>query len=654
VEASGKTLFAVAHATTPRGRVTVVDVTNPAALTVVSTVTLPKRASVFNVNDVALTPDGRTGFVASSDGNALFSFDAATGAVLSRTYAGTGPASVRLVSPGGSPRLVVTSELLGDLLVFDVADPASPKLAVTFDSPSSYLDEPPALSSDGRLAICTSADGNRVSAVDVATGALVATMATGKRPIASALWEGPEGRFALVLGGESRTVSSLKLAPSGFQPSGTFSGPEGAVTFSLYQNVVVSDDGEVAFLASRSTSELLAVDLDSAALVGRVAVGGGPSQVAVARDRQGRLRVAVLSADDATLAIVDATDPTNMAVAGTAPINGPYPSLLEYTNVVFSGDGSTAFVANASQFVYAVDAATAEVLGVVGTGFIPMTLALREDAGKRSLAVLNVQAGATSIAIVDATEPRAMSVRAKYEAPQSLEVALNNVPAFTQDGRHVIVGASFSRKVLAVDVATGTLAGTADGSSAVRPATFADGARQKFAAVNLGPSPTTFFRLSKRGAPRAAGAFEPPDGSYFVAGNHPLVGPDGASGIVANYGRGSLLAFDPRTGNVTGEIALGGGPGDVAVDWTRGRAVAIEANGTASAVIISDLTSEALATARSAHGSTPRPTRGRLRRTDIGLRSPNGGTGAESAERRATFSPTSKRVKLWQIQSNPK
>jgi len=654
VETGARTLVAVAHATAPRGRVAIVDATNLSALSTLATAVLPKNAAIYNVNDVALAPDGSVGFVASADGNALFAFDMATGAILSRTPAGFGPTATRFAMPGGSPRVVVTSELTGDLLTFDVADPRAPRLIATFSSPASLLDEAPALSRDGTIAICTSVDNNRLSAARVESGALVANGVVGDKPIASAFWEGPEGQFALVLGERSRSVSCVKITSSGFVTTGTFLGPQNAVRFALSQNVALSDDGRFAFVASAESNELIALDVESATVAGRLTVGRKPGQIAVRRDNQGRLLVAAVCAEDSTLAIVDATDARSMVLRDQASIDSPFPALLDYANVVFSSDGEYAFVGNAGQFLYAVDTSTVEVVGAVGTGFVPLTIAEREAEGRRILAVLNVQAGATSVAVVDATEPRNMTILAKYPAPESVEVALNNVPAFSSDGQYVIVGASFSRKVFTIGTFSGLLAGTATDTNAVRPVTFADGSKQKFAAVNLGPNAASLYRLSKKGVPKPSGSFQPPEGSYFVAGNNPTIGPDGTSGVVPNYGRGSILTFDARSGELTGEIALGAGPGDIAVDWANGRVVALEVNGTASSLIVADL-AESASSLAAQFGSEARtaPTH-RMVRDDSSRSGIARGSIRSSRGSRSVYSETLRRIITWQPLSKQK
>src|SRR5262249_8778062 len=149
------------------------------------------------------------------------------------------------------------------------------------------------------------------------------------------------------------------------------------------------------------SNELLAFDVASGAAIGRIGVSSKPSQVAVAEDASGRRRVLALGSGDSILTIVDATDPSSLAVTGSVDIESPYPVFLEFANIATTADGSTAYVADGSQFVYAIDLASASVVGTIGTGFVPVTVALREDRGQRRLAVLNAMDGSTSVAILD-------------------------------------------------------------------------------------------------------------------------------------------------------------------------------------------------------------------------------------------------------------
>jgi hypothetical protein len=234
---------------------------------------------------------------------------------------------------------------------------------------------------------------------------------------------------------------------------------------------------------------------------------------------------------------------------------------------------------------------------------------LFEDRGQRKLAVLNASSDSTSVTVLDVTTPSAIRIVSTTPLPRNLFVALNNVPRFSVDGRYVFVGASLSELLFTINVETGTIVGTLERTNAVVPAPFADGPTQMFAVANLGTDPTLSYRLKKSGAPKSVASVVELENGFVLVGNDPIVRSDGSAGYVPNYGRSSLVAFDPRTGALNGELSLGKGPGQIAIDQDSGTVVAIEVNGTASRILIGNLAD--LAAVPGVAGSTRiRSTRG--------------------------------------------
>jgi hypothetical protein len=587
VEANGKRTVAISHAVAPRGRVSIVDASDLSHPAVAAIAKFPKKSGLFNINNVALTPDGRVGFIATGQANALFAFETATGRVLSKSVTRSFPTYVRMTEIGGVVSLALVAENSATVSLYDVSDPASLRLTSYYESPAVFLDVAPGLSPDGTTLYTASTANNRVYAVDLATGTLRYQTLSGDYPSAFAVWDGDGESFVSVVGARAGDVTTFRDTAAGVGAK-RFASRSDAVNFSIYQNVVVSGDGRFAFAASKLTNELLAIDLDAGALVARVPVGLAPSRVALGEDTAGVRRVAVLGAGDSSFTIVDATEPHAMHESARIDLASPFAYLLEFATIAISADGVTAFVADGNQFVHAVDLARGEILSTVGSGFNPVTLALYETRGRRTLGVLNASGNAPSVAIVDATNPAAMTRTAVAELPEGLVVALNNIPQFTTDGKFVVAGASISGLAFTIDVATGAISGSIE-SSATNPAPFADGATQMFVAANLGDETSAIYRLKKKGAPRVAHPFEALPGSFFLVGNDPLVAPDGSWGYVPNYGRTSLLSFDPRTGVVVGELPLGLGPGAAAIERASGRVVALEVNGTASRLLVANL-----------------------------------------------------------------
>lgn len=622
-------IVAISQSVAPRGRVTIVDATSVSAMRVTRTIKFPRKSGLYNVNNVDLSDDGRFGVIATGDGNVFFTFDPDSGQVLAKTVTGAFPTYSRLFASADGPRLLVTGENASAVYIYRMEDPSAPGLVGVYDAPSVFIDVEPAITSDGATAFAGTTDGNKLYAVNLSTGALRYQVATGKRPISTAIWEGNGERYVCSSAANSSDVTTFRDTDGGFVGF-RFAGPADAALFSLYQNIVMDRAGTTAFVASQRTNELLAIDVATATVMDRIAVGPKPSQIALAETSDGRRTVLALCFGDATLAAVDVTDPSDLRLDRQSAIETPYPFFLEFANVTVTSDGRTAFVADGSQFVYAIDVATLATLGSVGTGFIPVTTSLFEDRGQKRLAVLNASSDSTSVAVLDVSSPSAMSIVSTTPLPRNLFVALNNVPRFSADGNYVYVGASLSEVLFTIRVSTGTIAGTLEKTSAVVPAPFAIGAAQQFAVANLGTEPTMTYRLKKSGVPKAASSVDALENGFVLVGNDPVVSSDGSEGYVPNYGRSSLISFDPATGALRGELALGKGPGQIAIDRASGAVVAIEVNGTASRILVGNLAD--LGSVRSRASSNGR-TVSRLRR------GANGAVSADQAIRERAAPP---------------
>ncbi len=589
VESPERSVCAVQQSVAPRGRVTIVNISDLSALRVERVVRFPRKSGLYNVNNVILSADGRIGYVSSGDGNSVYAFEVDTGRLVSTTRTGSFPTFTRRFELDGRPHLLVVAENAADLYAYDVTDPAHPVLAWVFAAPSVFLDVEPAITADQTTVFAATTDGNKAYAVDMATGDLKYQAVIGERAVASDVWEGDGQRYPCFVGIVSADVTSFLDSSSGYLGR-RFAGPGDALLFTLYQNIALTHDARYACVASKRTDEVLVIDVSSAAVVARVPVSDAPSKIAVAEDpSSGSLRVLVVGSRDGIVTIVNATDPANAFVEHQITLESAIPPFLEFANIAVSADGSTAYLADGNQFLYSIDVASGAVVGSIGTGFFPVTIALHEDRGRRTIAVLNTMYESTSVAVVDATNPAAMSLVTSANIPKSQVVALNNVPQFTDDGRFVLVGASITESFFSIDALTGQIAGTLENTSAVVPAPYAVDNVQRFAVVNLGDTPGKLYRLARSGAPRKAISFENPAGGYFLVGNDPVVSPDGTAAVVPNYGGASVLAFDPSTGQSTGEMAMGDGPATVAVDWASGTVVALDVNGTASSVVIRNL-----------------------------------------------------------------
>jgi DNA-binding beta-propeller fold protein YncE len=145
-----------------------------------SAVNPPPRMAVIRRSDMALLdevdllfprphgivvhPAGEVVYVASLGTNQIASVGVEQGEVRLLDVPGMAHGFVQAaVSPDGR-QLAVTAELTDSLLVFDLADPAAPKLARGLAMPDGPFE--PAFTADGRSIFVTALNANRVAVVD--------------------------------------------------------------------------------------------------------------------------------------------------------------------------------------------------------------------------------------------------------------------------------------------------------------------------------------------------------------------------------------------------------------------------------------------------------------------------------------------------------
>src|SRR4051812_29478761 len=145
-------------------------------------------------------------------------------------------------------------------------------------------------------------------------------------------------------------------------------------------NVVASPTAPVAFVGSRDTDTIFALDPRGGAQIGQVEVGDGPLHVAMREGGGRRLLAAAcngfLGDPHNVVSIVDATDPAAMRLLRNIPLPDHYVFVFAYSIVRFSPDGSTVIVAaseetTASGLLLAYDVATGAERGRVTLGFAP-------------------------------------------------------------------------------------------------------------------------------------------------------------------------------------------------------------------------------------------------------------------------------------------
>jgi YVTN family beta-propeller protein len=209
-----------------------------------------------------------------------------------------------------------------------------------------------ASSAGGRI-LLSDERGDAVVVVDPGTGAVIKTVAIGKRPRSILL--SPDGaRLYVALsgaatGGADRAedgIGVINLAdfsvgariPAGPDPAG----------------FAISDDGKTLFVANQTAGELTMVELETGDILGHVKVGDQPEGVAVSPD--GKTVLVACGGANA----VDVVDIAAARVKAVIKMDG------RPRAIVFTSDGSTAYVSNETTGqITAIDAAKSSIRTVI-------------------------------------------------------------------------------------------------------------------------------------------------------------------------------------------------------------------------------------------------------------------------------------------------
>lgn len=232
-----------------------------------------------------------------------------------------------------------------------------------------------ASSAGGRILV-SDERGDAVVVVDPGTGAVIKTVAVGKRPRSILL--SPDGArlyvalSGAVAGGPDRAddgIGVIDLAdfsvgariPAGPDPAG----------------FAISDDGKTLFVANQTVGELTIVELETGDILGHIKVGDQPEGVAVSPD--GKTVLVACGGANA----VDVVDIAAAKVKAVIKMDG------RPRAIVFTSDGSTAYVSNeTSGQIAAIDAAKGSI---------------------RTMIAIPVEAGASQRSAAAAPEPMGLA-----------------------------------------------------------------------------------------------------------------------------------------------------------------------------------------------------------------------------------------------------
>ncbi len=229
-------------------------------------------------------------------------------------------------------------------------------------------------------------------------------------------------------------------------------------------------------------------------------------------------------------------------------------------NVVYSGDGRVGFVASRSnRRLISFDTTTGEMLGEVVVCCGPGGITLHERPEKRVVLVKNFDTD--DVAIVDATDPRAMRIQARFTPPAGTDFyyAIGR-PAISSDGRIGFIGSERETdKLYIFDVETGELLSsvTVSGRS---PIAWGPVPGKPWIAVVVDEG--GYITMVNATNPRSPSIVW--SRSYTFAGwtdfwdNNIVFNSSGTIGYVAHSGN-TVFSFDVNTGSVISSVNLGSG-----------------------------------------------------------------------------------------------
>ncbi|MFI1915265.1 beta-propeller fold lactonase family protein [Nocardia sp. NPDC020380] len=168
------------------GRMAVVDI---AGRTLVRTIELPGGGSGMP-QDVKLSPDGRTFYVADMMAGGMYSFDAET--FDNTGFIPTGDGTHGLYVTRDSKRMLVTNRHAGSISVWDFAEN---KIVDTWPIPGGGSPDMGNLSADGRVFWVSGRYNSEVYAIAIVDWKLLARIPVGRGPHGLTLWPQP-GRYS--------------------------------------------------------------------------------------------------------------------------------------------------------------------------------------------------------------------------------------------------------------------------------------------------------------------------------------------------------------------------------------------------------------------------------------------------------------------------
>jgi|GEM_PF-3501583 len=374
---------------------------------------------------------------------------------------------------------------------------------------------------------------------------------------------------AKVAGVSLAGASSISFSGSGLSAAITgapniFS-PNLFIEFDSGNNIVYSKDGKTGFMAGGVTLNLIAFDVISGQQIGVIpnVTFCDPANIGIFDSGTSRLIAIVDRCGPVTL--VDATSASAMKI--TAAIDDPdfFFDQSGGNNILFSANGAFAFVATQDSHkgkLIAIDTARGVVASKLQIDDGPRNISMFDNGSKRLISALSIDTQAATV--VDATNPTAMRVQARFIPPGRVPLCENSV--FDGSGQFVFVCSETGAtdRAYSFNAQTGSLISSisvgVDATNVVY-----NSLTQKLAVANRTGS-VSLLQVGSDGKLSSLSSFKLPTGFGIDEGWLALSG-DGLYGFVAgadDFGIAKVFSFDTINGARLSEASFGSYPVTVA------------------------------------------------------------------------------------------
>lgn len=239
-----------------------------------------------------------------------------------------------------------------------------------------------------------------------------------------------------------------------------------------------------------------------------------------------------------------------------------------HNNIIVSNDGRTGFLAAAfGDSVYAFNTITGELISSINTGSRASRLSIFENGERRLLAVVNLNEPGepASVAVLDATDARNLSLVSAFILPSDVTLAPTVAPVFDRAGLRVAIASSTPGAIFLFETLTGQMLERIDLRWSVDSLAVVH--RQSYSivgAVSAEARTVTIFDMVGRSLKRQQHFFELPAGFGLLPANNLCFNADGSIGYIASFEGDRIFSFDTATGILIDSYEVGDGPAQLA------------------------------------------------------------------------------------------